>query len=255
MVRRPNADGDDIDPVAHIKGRQLLRAHVSNPDSGRDPTDRIKALYAEGRYYPDGKPHETSYRKPVQTPQWPHRGTSLSGGRGLGGEPEVDQLSVFRNLPQGPEDRQAPAYWNDTADGWLRGMNPGARKSEISHHYPGSEKADATHRPFFDSHRGTEGFAKRGGRDGVTEGVPSTLYPDESVSWHHDNPEKLARHNPKRGSRDRSLGGVPGHELYNMRPDKGGGMAHKGKYKRSHGKGKGPNPFSAAHLTNERGRR
>jgi hypothetical protein len=151
----------------------------------------------------------------VQTPQWPtHRAGHAAAG--LGNEQALDQLDPHYNLPQSPEDRQAPGYWNDVPlTDWRRGANE-----------------DATGKVGYDHHPGKHGHGKRGGRDGHTEGVPASRLPHEESPLNHlDDSGRFNHRSPRRGNRDFSHEGKDGRDLYNMKSDGGSGATHRGKYK------------------------
>ena len=66
-------------------------------EQGGDPTRSIKSLYAEGRIYPNGRPHERPYGAAVPTPVGP-------------------------STPQFREDQPAKRNGNNVPNGWLRGQ-------------------------------------------------------------------------------------------------------------------------------------
>jgi hypothetical protein len=120
---RSNKIYDIKAPLDSTHPRRNSTPSLEHPHQPTDATKAILKLYAQGRQYPDGKPHERSHGAAKATPQWEH--AHISGERKfLLGEPE-NESEPWSEMPQAPSDRWAPEYLNDTPDGFLRASRKG----------------------------------------------------------------------------------------------------------------------------------
>ena len=100
----------------------MARSHIEKLKPGDDPSAAINRLYGYGRHHPDGKPHDAAKERTLP-PRDTFQPENVPAERNKGhiGADVFDQLHPAYQKPQGPEDRQAPSYENDST-GWVRGM-------------------------------------------------------------------------------------------------------------------------------------